>query len=224
MTLQHISTTRRAFLAGSGLVIGFALTSRMPAHAAVTGVQAGGDDGLAMLNTFVKIGNDDTVTVLSKHIEFGQGPFTGLATLVAEELDADWGQMRAVHSPADDKVYANLAFGVQGTGGSSSIANSYEQFRKAGATARAMLVAAAADEWKVPAGEIIVQKGRIRHSATGKESGFGAFASKAAAIAPPAEVSLKDPEKFVLIGPGTAEARHCFQDQRRGDLYAGRRS
>ncbi|MFA1676860.1 molybdopterin cofactor-binding domain-containing protein [Rhizobium mongolense] len=200
MTLQHISTTRRAFLAGSGLVIGFALTPRMPALAAVTGVQAGGDDALAMLNTFVKIGNDDTVTVLSKHIEFGQGPFTGLATLVAEELDADWGQMRAVHSPADDKVYANLAFGVQGTGGSSSIANSYEQFRKAGATARAMLVAAAADEWKVPAGEITVEKGRIRHSATGKESGFGAFAAKAAAIAPPAEVSLKDAEKFVLIG------------------------
>jgi isoquinoline 1-oxidoreductase beta subunit len=200
MTFQQLSSTRRTFLVGSGLVIGFALAPKMPVLAATRGVQAGGEDALVALNTFVKIGTDDTVTILSKHIEFGQGPFTGLATLVAEELDADWGQMRAVHSPADDKIYANLAFGLQGTGGSSSIANSYEQFRKAGATARAMLVTAAAAEWKVPASEITVEKGRIRHSGSGKESGFGAFASKAAALTPPVEVKLKDPDKFVLIG------------------------
>ena len=83
---------------------------------------------------------DDTVTVLIKHIEFGQGPFTGLATLVAEELDADWSKVRAEHAPSNPELYKNLAFGVQGTGGSSAIANSYEQMRKAGATARAMLV------------------------------------------------------------------------------------
>ena len=130
------------------------------------------------MNAFVKIGTDDTVTVLSKHIEFGQGPFTGLATIVAEELDADWSQMRAVHSPADDKIYANLAFGLQGTGGSTSIANSYEQLRKAGATARAMLVSAAAEEWGVPASEITVEQGRIKHAASGKESGFGALAEQ----------------------------------------------
>jgi isoquinoline 1-oxidoreductase beta subunit len=200
MTFQQISSTRRTFLVGSGLVIGFALAPKMPVLAATRGVRAGGEDALVALNTFVKIGTDDTVTILSKHIEFGQGPFTGLATLVAEELDADWGQMRAVHSPADDKIYANLAFGLQGTGGSSSIANSYEQFRKAGATARAMLVTAAAAAWKVPASEITVEKGRIRHSGSGKESGFGAFASKAAALTPPVEVKLKDPDKFVLIG------------------------
>jgi isoquinoline 1-oxidoreductase subunit beta len=163
-------------------------------------VQAGGADSLVTLNTFVKIGTDDTVTILSKHIEFGQGPFTGLATLVAEELDADWGQMRAVHSPADDKIYANLAFGLQGTGGSSSIANSYEQFRKAGATARAMLVAAAADEWRVPASDITVEKGRVKHTGSGKESGFGALATKAASIKPPSDVKVKDPAKFTLIG------------------------
>ena len=114
-------TTRRAFLAGTGLVIGFAIA---PRGFAAQGVQAGGGDALEAMNAFVKIGTDDTVTILSKHIEFGQGPFTGLATLIAEELDADWGQMRAVHSPADDKLYANLMFGLQGTGGSSSIANS----------------------------------------------------------------------------------------------------
>ena len=152
------------------------------------------------MNAFVKIGTDDTVTILCKHIEFGQGPFTGLATLIAEELDADWSQMRAVHSPADDKIYANLLFGLQGTGGSSAIANSYEQYRTAGATARAMLVAAAAEEWGVPAAEITVAKGRISHAGTGKESGFGALADKAAQQTPPAEPKLKDPKDFVLIG------------------------
>jgi len=201
MTIQEISATRRAFLAGTGgLVIGFALMPKVSAFAAESGVQAGGSDSLVTLSTFVRIGTDDMVTILSKHIEFGQGPFTGLATLVAEELDADWGQMRAVHSPADDKVYANLAFGLQGTGGSSSIANSYEQFRKAGATARAMLVAAAANEWNVPASEITVEKGRVKHAGSGKESGFGALATQAAGIKPPSNVNLKNPANFTLIG------------------------
>jgi len=171
MTIQNIKTTRRDFIAGSGLVIGVAIAPKF-VSAAPAGVHAGGDAALAPINAFVKIGTDDTVTVLSKHIEFGQGPFTGLATLVAEELDADWSQMRAVHSPTDNKIYANLMFGLQGTGGSSSIANSYEQMRKAGAAARAMLVVAAANEWKVPTSQITIEKGRIRHAASGKESGL----------------------------------------------------
>ena len=115
-------------------------------------------------NAFVRIGTDDTVTVLIKHIEFGQGPFTGLATLVAEELDADWSKVRAEHAPSNPELYKNLAFGVQGTGGSTAIANSYEQMRKAGATARAMLVQAAAQAWRVPAGEITVERGVLRHA------------------------------------------------------------
>ncbi|UXN60706.1 xanthine dehydrogenase family protein molybdopterin-binding subunit [Phyllobacterium zundukense] len=200
MTIHTIKTTRRSFLAGAGLVIGFTLAPKVFSAQALEGVQAGGAETLSPMNAFVKIGADDTVTVLSKHIEFGQGPFTGLATIVAEELDADWSQMRAVHSPADDKIYANLAFGLQGTGGSTSIANSYEQLRKAGATARAMLVSAAAAEWNVPASEITVSKGRIKHVASGKESGFGALAAKAATQTPPAEPALKDPKDFVLIG------------------------
>jgi isoquinoline 1-oxidoreductase beta subunit len=200
MTIHTIKSTRRSFLAGAGLVIGFTLAPRVFSANALEGVQAGGAETLSAMNAFVKIGADDTVTVLSKHIEFGQGPFTGLATIVAEELDADWSQMRAVHSPADDKVYANLMFGLQGTGGSTAIANSYDQLRKAGATARAMLVAAAAAEWNVPASEITVSKGRIMHAGSGKESGFGALAAKAAAQTPPAEPKLKDPKDFVLIG------------------------
>ena len=153
------------------------------------------------MNAFVKIGTDDTVTILSKHIEFGQGPFTGLATLIAEELDADWSQMRAVHSPADDKIYANLAVrpaGHRRARRPSPIPTS--SIATAGATARAMLVAAAAEEWGVPAAEITVAKGRISHAASGKESGFGALADKAAAQTPPAEPTLKDPKDFVLIG------------------------
>jgi isoquinoline 1-oxidoreductase beta subunit len=200
MTIHNLKSTRRSFLAGAGLVIGFTLAPKVFSANALEGVQAGGPETLSAMNAFVKIGADDTVTVLSKHIEFGQGPFTGLATIVAEELDADWSQMRAVHSPADDKVYANLMFGLQGTGGSTAIANSYEQLRKAGATARAMLVAAAAAEWNVPAGEITVSKGRIKHAGSGKESGFGALAAKAATQTPPAEPKLKDPKDFVLIG------------------------
>lgn len=200
MTFQSISTTRRAFLQGAGLVIGIAVAPKAFAASVSQGVPAGGGSALPQMNAFVKVGTDDTVTILSKHIEFGQGPFTGLATLIAEELDADWSQMRAVHSPADDKVYANLLFGLQGTGGSSAIANSYEQYRTAGATARAMLVAAAAEEWGVPAAEITVSKGRIKHAASGKESGFGALADKAAQQTPPTEPKLKDPKDFLLIG------------------------
>lgn len=199
MANRDIGITRRGFIAGSGLVIAIALAPRA-LKAAHTGVPGGGNPELVPMNTFVKIGADDTVTILSKHLEMGQGPFTGLATLVAEEMDADWSQMRAVHAPADNDLYANLAYGIQGTGGSTSIANSFDQIRLAGATARAMLIAAAAEEWQVPASEIMIEKGRIRHSATGKESGFGAFADKAAQQTPPAEPRLKRSEEFVLIG------------------------
>ena len=104
------------------------------------------------------------MTVIVKHLEFGQGPITGLTTLVAEELDADWSQMRAEHAPADAKLYNNLSFGpMQGTGGSSAIANSYMQMRRVGAAAREMLIAAAAAKWGAPAGEITIEKGVLRH-------------------------------------------------------------
>ena len=201
MGIQNIRATRRGFLAGTGLVIGVALAGRNAlAGALVQGAPAGVEGPHKDLNAFVRVAPDGTVTVLSKHIEFGQGPYTGLTTLVAEELDADWSQMRVAAAPADDELYKNLAFGLQGTGGSTAIANSYEQMRTAGATARAMLVAAAADAWDVPAGEITVEKGRIRHAGTNKEGGFGEFADKAATMDAPSDVKLKDPKDFVLIG------------------------
>ena len=113
MTLHEFRPSRRAFLAGTGLVIGLSVMPKGLARV-TQGMDGGGNDPLPVMNAFVKIGTDDTVTIISKHIEMGQGPFTGLATLIAEELDADWSQMRAVHSPADDKIYANLAFGHAG--------------------------------------------------------------------------------------------------------------
>lgn len=189
-----ILTTRRGFLAGgTGLVLALTLpVGRGRAQMTVTGPFAP--------NAFVRIGTDDLVTVTIKHIEMGQGPYTGLATLVAEELDADWAQMRAEAAPADDTLYANLAFGAQGTGGSTAIANSFMQMRKAGAAARAMLVAAAAQEWDVPASEINVKAGVIAHSGSGRSSGFGALANAAATQPVPEDPPVKAQADFALIG------------------------
>ena len=156
---------------------------------------------LQSLNSFVKIGSDDRVTVVIKHAEFGQGVTTGLTTIVAEELDADWEQMSWEFAPADVTQYANLGFKIQGTGGSSSISNSWEQLRKAGAAARAMLVAAAATAWGVKAEEIVVEAGELSHP-SGKKSRFGPMAEAASKVEPPAEPKLKDPKDFKLIGKG----------------------
>lgn len=190
--------SRRTLLkAGAGLVLGAYIVRGGPV---VAQAQAAANAKVNIApNTFLVIAPDDTVTVLCKHIEFGQGPFTGMATLVAEELEADWAQMRADHAPSNPVLYKNLAFGVQGTGGSSAIANSYEQMRKVGAAARIMLIGAAAAEWNVPAGEITVEKGVISHP-SGKSGGFGAFAAKAMAMPVPDNPPLKDPSRFKLIG------------------------
>jgi isoquinoline 1-oxidoreductase beta subunit len=151
-------------------------------------------------NAFLRVGPDNTVTVISKHSEGGQGIYTGLATIIAEELDADWSQVRVESAPADRDLYKNLQFGAQTTGGSNSIANSYEQYRRAGATARAMLVAAAADRWRVASGEITVEQGIVRHVASRRQASFGELAQAAASVPIPAQVALKDPKHFTLIG------------------------
>jgi isoquinoline 1-oxidoreductase beta subunit len=152
-------------------------------------------------NAFVRIGADNTVTVIVKHLEMGQGTYTGLPTLVAEELDADWSQMRVEGAPADAKRYNNLFWGeAQGTGGSTALANSYEQLRKAGAAARAMLVGAAAERWRVPAGEITVSKGVVEHPKSKKRARFGDLAAAAATQVVPVDVPLKEPKDFIYIG------------------------
>ena len=152
-------------------------------------------------NAFVRVAPDDSVTFVAKHLEMGQGSHTGLATILAEELDADWSRVRVEAAPADATRYNNLRWGpVQGTGGSSAMANSWAQLRQAGATARAMLVAAAAQRWSVAAGSLAVDKGVVSHAASGRRATFGELAAAAAALPVPAEVRLKEPAEFKLIG------------------------
>ncbi|QJR79372.1 xanthine dehydrogenase family protein molybdopterin-binding subunit [Alteromonas pelagimontana] len=192
------NVSRRHFLAGTGLVIGLSIIPKSLAAAMVANTDS--QSRATPMNAFVRVAPDGVVTVMSKHLEMGQGPYTGLTQLVAEEMDADWEQMRVEPSPADDSTYANLAFGMQGTGGSTSIANSYEQFRKAGATAKAMLIAAAAAAWQVPSAEIAVKKGRIFHQQSNRSAGFGEMAESAALLSPPKDVTLKQPSAFKIIG------------------------
>lgn len=190
------ATSRRALLKGGGALV---LAMHLPFAAA----RAASPQPPAVPvdpNAFLRIGLDDVVTVLSKHIEFGQGPWTGLATLIAEELDADWAQMRVVHAPSDVKLYANLFMGAQLTGGSTAMANSWMQMRRTGAAARAMLVQAAAEAWGVPPAEIAVEKGLISHRASRRAAGFGLFAEAAGRLPVPQNVTLKSPAQFRLIG------------------------
>ena len=200
--------TRRDFikftsLAGAGLTLG-ALMPEVVNAAAGGSAAAGAAPGLAM--PFVRIDPDNTVTVTSKHVEAGQGVWTGLPAVVAEELDASWSQMRVESAPARVPMYGNFAFdpkgSVQGTGGSTAMANSWMQLRHAGATARVMLVEAAAAQWKVPAGEITVSEGVVEHAKSGKKSTFGELAAHAAKMPIPdlKDLRLKDPSQFKLIG------------------------
>lgn len=188
------TSSRRSVLQGAtaGLVIGFVWSG--PSRKA----QAAPTPAPFAPNAFVRIAPDNSVTVLIKHLEMGQGVYTGLTTIVAEELDADWAQMRAEHAPAIQDLYKSTRAGVQMTGGSTSIANSYDQLRKAGATARAMLISAAAKQWNAPAAEIKVENGVLSYK--NKSATFGELAMKAAALPVPANVTLKDPATFKLIG------------------------
>ncbi|NMG01162.1 xanthine dehydrogenase family protein molybdopterin-binding subunit [Aromatoleum toluolicum] len=201
MTTRIENVSRRDFLkAGAGLTLGLVLPGADAALAAAAKDSQGMEAAFAP-NAFVRIGADNRVTVIAKHLEMGQGTYTGLATLVAEELDANWAQVVVEGAPADAKRYNNLLWGPsQGTGGSTAIANSFEQLRHAGASARAMLVQAAAARWKVPAGEIRVKAGVVSHAKSGRKASFGELAEAAAKQAVPQDVRLKDPKDFTLIG------------------------
>ncbi len=197
--------TRREFLKSAGTVSALALTIGFEwagsTRRALAAAVAPGAAATFTPNAFLRIGADNSVTVIAKHVEMGQGAYTGIATIVAEELDADWTLVRVESAPADVKRYANLAFGtIQGTGGSSAMANSWTQLREAGAKARAMLLAAAAKEWKVPAAELTVEKGVVFHAASKRQATFGALVKTAAAMPLPDTVQLKDPKDFKLIG------------------------
>ncbi len=200
--------SRRVFLqsaGATGLAIGFGWLAPMDANAALPGVEGAAAGPLAP-NAFVRVGTDNLVTVICKHHEMGQGNTTGLASLVADELDADWSLVRTEYAPSDANLYKNLAFGMQGTGGSSAIANSFLQYRSAGATARAMLVAAAAEAWHVPAGEIRTSKSMLTHS-SGRRATYGEMAVAASRQMPPDNPPMKSAAQFTFIGKDRSTPR-----------------
>jgi isoquinoline 1-oxidoreductase beta subunit len=191
--LANAETSRRHFLVGAaaiggGLAIGF-----RAADAAAT-------KGQQPFEAYVRIGPDNTITVVAAHMDMGQGIYDGIATLVAEELNADWPQMRAVGGSGNTRLYGNLAWGgmVQGTGGSTGTTSSWERYRIAGATARQMLIAAAAGEWGVQPAAIRAEKGVL--TAGARRATYGEMAARAATMPVPAEVALKEPKDWVFIG------------------------
>ena len=199
------SIDRRTFLkavttAGAGLTLGI-FSSEDVAQTSGPGKTTGPAPATEFVpNAFLRIKPDNTVTVLVKHVEMGQGTYTGLPTLLAEELDAAWTQVRVEGAPADEKLYNNVMWGpMQGTGGSTAMANSFDQYRQAGAAARAMLVSAAAQKWNVAADTIRVKEGIVTH-ATGKKATFGELADAAAKIPVPQNVKLKDTSSYIYIG------------------------
>jgi isoquinoline 1-oxidoreductase beta subunit len=191
-----VNISRRDFLKagaliGGGLVLGVSLpTSAMPAK---KGVKT-----RASLNAFVRIGVDDTVTVVVNHSEMGQGVYTSLPMLVNEELEADWMKVRFEAAPVDP-AYNHTAFGMQMTGGSSSVWSEYDRLRRMGAAAREMLIAAAAKQWKVDPDSCRAEKGKVI-SLSGKSLTYGKLAKKAAALPVPKDVKLKDPSQYSIIG------------------------
>ncbi|MGU3545891.1 molybdopterin cofactor-binding domain-containing protein [Methylobacterium sp. A52T] len=193
-----VRPSRRGLLAAAGaLVVAFRLDPK-PARAAPGPNLA---DVKAQPNAFVRIGADDTVTVVIKHLDMGQGNTTGLATILADELGADWRHVRTEFAPADAALYNNTLMGpIQGTGGSTAVANSWFQLRKAGAAAREMLMAEAAFRWKVPVSEITVADSLVRHAPSGRQARFGELAASAASLPVPSEPRLKDPSEWTLIG------------------------
>lgn len=223
--------SRRDMLALMGLFVGaFALAAPRRAWAAAAATARTASAGIAPTalaakeftpNAFVSIGRDGLVHVVCKHLEMGQGVATGLATLVAEELDADWQQVRVWLAPADIEHFSNPMLSspespLQATGGSSSIANSFVLMREAGAKARAVLLQAAATAWAVPAQALRTERGQIVHAASGRRSGFGEFVDAAAKLAPPSTVMLKSPSQFRLIGVEGATPRLDIDDKTNG--------
>jgi isoquinoline 1-oxidoreductase subunit beta len=188
---------RREFIklsvsASGGLLLGLylpGLSKRAAAQSAAHGF---------MPNAFVRIGTDERVTVIVNHSEMGQGVYTSLPMLLAEELDADWTKVGFESAPVDPK-YNHPAFGMQMTGGSSSVWSGLEQFRQAGAAARAMLIAAAAQQWNVEASACRTESGAVL-SGSNRKLTYGQLVDAAAKQTPPEKVQLKDPKAFTLIG------------------------
>jgi isoquinoline 1-oxidoreductase subunit beta len=200
---------RRDFLKTGAAVGGGLLISLYLPEIAQAGVPAKPSDKLNFVesvtfapNAFIRIAPDDNVTIIVGKSEMGQGVYTSLPMLVAEELEADWSKIKVESAPVD-AAYNHPDFGIQMTGGSTSTASEWERLRKAGATARVMLIAAAAETWKIPVADLHAEKGYVIHAASGRRASFGSLADTAAKLTPPADVPLKDPKDFKLIGKPT---------------------
>jgi CO/xanthine dehydrogenase Mo-binding subunit len=195
----RVGVSRRTFLvagaaAGGGLLLGFYLPQRVIAEAATAGTDVFGP------NAFVRIRPDNSVTLVMPQVEMGQGTYTSMSMLIAEELEVDLVQVTLEAAPPDDKLYANPLTGFQVTGGSTSVMAYWEPLRRAGATARVMLVAAAANDWSVDPLSCRAEKGAVVDPATGRRLKYGELADAAAKLPVPDKVALKDPKDFTLIG------------------------
>jgi isoquinoline 1-oxidoreductase beta subunit len=188
---------RRAFVVGSAAVgAGLALGLKIPFGTAVVRAQ----DGSPEVTAWVVIRPDDTVVIRIARSEMGQGTLTGLAQMVAEELECDWSKVRTEYPTPGQSVKRKRVWGDFSTGGSRGIRTSHEYVRKGGATAREMLIQAAADAWKVPAAECSAVNNVITHKPSGRTTTYGKVAEAAAKLTPPANVALKDPKDWKLIG------------------------
>src|SRR6195256_1069057 len=193
---------RREFLKTGAAVGGGLLVSwHMPLSSAAASKAAAGQNQVA-LNAFVRIGTDESVTVIASHSEMGQGVYTSLPMLLNEELEADWSKVRVEAAPVD-KAYNHPVFGLQMTGGSTTSPAEWERYRKMGAVARIMLIEAAARRWSVEGSTCLVENGVVIHPPTGRRATYGSLANAAAQLTAPAEVPLKDAKAFTLIGKST---------------------
>ncbi len=219
MKLQKFESSRRDFLVKSAAVSG-SLVLGVSLSGVVQAAEAGAATGAGTpeVTHWIVIQPDDRVIIRIARSELGQGSFTGLAQLVAEELECDWSRVRPEYADVNEHVRRNRIFGSMSTGGSRAIRDSQEYLRKAGASAREMLIAAAAKEWGVPAAECKVAKGIITHP-SGKRTSYGKVAAAAAKLEIPAEPKLKDPKDWKLIG--TSPARFDIVDKTTGkQIYA----
>lgn len=194
-----LNVSRRDFLktgitVGGGLVLGFSLSRHNLLSEAATP-----STGSFVPNAFIRISKDDIVTIIVNKSEMGQGVYTSLPMLVAEELEVDWSKIRIEPAPVDP-AYNHTQWGIQGTGGSTSVWSEWERLRKAGATAKAMLLKAGSEIWKVDPASCRAEKGFVIHNATQRRLSYGQLVEKAARMEPPKEVSLKEPKDFKIIG------------------------
>jgi isoquinoline 1-oxidoreductase subunit beta len=184
-----------------GLAGGCLLAFQLPVAAANEPVQPPDDTrGKFAPNAFIRIDNAGNTTLVMPQVEMGQGIYTAVAMILAEELDADFSQVTLEHAPPNDRLYGNPTFGIQVTGNSNSVRAFWKPLRNAGAQARAMLVQAAAQQWQVAPASCTTSNGEVMHAASGRKLSYGALADAAGRETPPREIPLKEPKSFTLIG------------------------